>query len=63
MPARPKTPKPKPALFQCPDASQAYDQSVVMRLQNTMAVRDKYSNRYDRSSGSNVDLNITDKLR
>src|SRR5260370_13639022 len=35
----------------CPTRSQRYDQSVVMRLQNTMAVRDKYANRCDRSSG------------
>jgi hypothetical protein len=42
----------------CPTRSQRYDQSVVMWLQNTMPVRDKYSNRYDRSSGHNVEINI-----
>ena len=34
-----------------PTRSQRYDQSVVMWLHNTMAVRDEYSKRYDLSSG------------
>jgi hypothetical protein len=53
-----KAPGGRAKIKNLPAASQRYDQSTVIWLQFTTAVRDKTSNRYDPNWGHNVDLNI-----